>query len=130
ASLGTYTIALVASQVTNTAGAAVPAGTLGTFQALTPQTFTVTTTADSTAAGTLRAAIAGANARLNTNDVIAFDSTFGGSNAARTISLTSGQLTITDPLTFTGPGATKLTIDAAGNGRAFNFDDGTGKVIN
>ena len=41
-----------------------------------------------------------ANARLSTNDIIAFDSTFGGANPSRTVALTSGQITVTDPLTF------------------------------
>src|SRR5207247_149964 len=58
---GTYTLTLQSGQVLDTSGAPVPAGFIGAFRALIPLTLTVTTATDS-GPGSLRDAIAQANA--------------------------------------------------------------------
>ncbi|PNW48769.1 UNVERIFIED_CONTAM: hypothetical protein BEN50_01225 [Euhalothece sp. KZN 001] len=80
--------------------------------------FTVTTASDS-GEGSLRQAIVQANETAGA-DVITFDSSLSG----ETINLTNGQLAITDALTINGLGSDELTIDAGGNSRVFNIDDG------
>ena len=82
-------------------------------------TFTVTNTADS-GTGSLRNAIASANSTAGA-DATVFDDSF---NSPRTITLTSGQLTITNDLTITGPGAANLTVSGNNASRVFNVDDG------
>ena len=54
------------------------------------------------------------------HDVIEFDSQLAG----QTINLALGELSITDSLTINGWGADQLTLDARGNSRLFNIDDG------
>ena len=66
--------------------------------------------------GSLREAIIKANANPGA-DIINFDSSLQDS----TISLTSGELIITDNLTITGLGEDKLTIDGKGNNRIFRL---------
>jgi hypothetical protein len=106
---GTYTIAVQASQVQDTQGHFVPAGTVGTFQVLTPATFVVTNTADTTVTtdpsypGSLRWAIGQANARTGTADVITFDPTVFAT--AQTLSLAAVTLNITDSVSVNGPAA-------------------------
>jgi hypothetical protein len=73
--------------------------------------------------GSLRDAIAITNASP-TDDSITF------SISAGTITLTSGQLTITDDLTITGPGADLLTIDAGGNSRVLSVGAGVTASLN
>jgi len=72
-------------------------------------TFTVTNTNDD-GAGSLRDAVTQANAVPSST--INFSVT-------GTITLTSGQIQITGPLTITGPGAGVLTIDGSANGHIF-----------
>ncbi len=100
---GTYAVALQANQVANTNGGTAPAGALGTFKVLIPQTFTVTNLNDS-GAGSLRQALTDANATAGTADFVVFQAGLTG-----TITLTS-TLNITDSLTIAGPGAASLTI--------------------
>ena len=78
-------------------------------------TFTVTSLADS-GAGSLRAAIASANAAAGA-DTIAFQTGLNG-----TVRLSSGELLIRDTLTILGPGASRLTIDANQSSRVFHID--------
>ncbi|MDR9404951.1 MAG: hypothetical protein RI580_16100, partial [Halothece sp. Uz-M2-17] len=84
-------------------------------------TLTVSNTSDN-GAGSLRQAIIDANSASGA-DIINFD----GSLSGGTITLTSGQLEITDDLTINGLGEDQLTIDADGNSRVFNID-GSGTV--
>jgi len=70
---------------------------------IVPSTFHVTTLAD-TGPGSLRAAVAGANAHAGA-DTVVFDKGLTG-----TIALTGGQLDVTDDLAINGPGAAKLTV--------------------
>ena len=67
-------------------------------------TFTVTSLADS-GAGSLRAAITAANAAAGA-DTIVFQPGLNG-----TITLSSGELLISDSLIIAGPGASRITID-------------------
>lgn len=89
--------------------AALIAGTSCTRAA----TFSVTSLGDS-GAGTLRNAIAQANQAAGA-DTITFQLAAPG-----TITLTGGELTITDSLTIAGPGPALVTVDA-NQGRAFHL---------
>ncbi|MBB1089707.1 hypothetical protein HUU61_00240 [Rhodopseudomonas palustris] len=76
-------------------------------------TYTVINLRDS-GAGSLRQAIADANATLGVADTIAFDPGVTG-----TITLTTGEMQITDKLTINGPGAAVLTISGNQSSRIF-----------
>jgi parallel beta-helix repeat protein len=80
-------------------------------------TFTVTNLNDS-GAGSLRQAILDANAAAGA-DTIQFQSTLAG-----TITLTSGQLAITDSVTITGLGASTLTVSGNNSSRIFYLYNG------
>jgi hypothetical protein len=84
-------------------------------------TYTVINTAD-TGPGSLRDAVAQANANVGADDIV-FSSLF---NTPQTITLTSGQLSLTDAstTTITGPGASLLTV--SGNNASGVFSVGTG----
>jgi parallel beta-helix repeat protein len=124
---GTYTVSVESGQVANTNSVTVPGAAIGTFTVALPQTFTVTNTNDS-GAGSLRDALTQANNTPGTADTIVFGPLF---NTAQTISLTSGQLSVTDSVTITGPGAGLLTIRrdpaASTQFRIFNVS-GTGVI--
>ncbi|WP_034937690.1 choice-of-anchor Q domain-containing protein [Gloeocapsa sp. PCC 73106] len=79
-------------------------------------TFTVTNAEDN-GSGSLREAIAVANASPGDDEI-----TFSPSLTGETISLTSGELRITDHLVIRGLGAENLTIDSQGNSSVFNID--------
>ncbi|MGA1531316.1 MAG: hypothetical protein ACO398_11320 [Kiritimatiellia bacterium] len=72
-------------------------------------------------AGSLRAAVASAN-KTPGRDLIRF-----GKHLKGTIKLTSGQIEITDSLTITGPGASRLTV--SGNKASRIFKIATGAVV-
>lgn len=80
-----------------------------------PALFTVTNTNNSLA-GSLRQAIIDSNA-LAGADTINFAGAVTG-----TITLTSGEMLISDDLTITGPGASVLKIDGKSAGRVFNIN--------
>ena len=69
--------------------------------------------------GSLRQAIYDANANPGA-DTIGFDSSLSGG----TIALTNGELAIKDSVTIQGLGAANMTIDAGGQSRIFNVNDG------
>jgi Calx-beta domain len=77
-----------------------------------PSTFTVTNLLDS-GTGSLRAAVAAADANPGGDDI-----DFGVTGS---ISLTSGQLDITDSLTINGPGAGALTVSGNHYSRVFGI---------
>lgn len=87
----------------------------------TAATFTVTTLADS-GAGSLRNAIAQANA-TTAADTIVFQNGLAG-----TISLLTGELVITQNIAINGPGADRITLDGRGASRVFRFDNPTGEA--
>ncbi|CAN5448328.1 hypothetical protein BH11PLA2_BH11PLA2_40180 [soil metagenome] len=117
---GLYSVFLEGGQVSGPGGF-VGATSLGTFQVSIPNTYTVTNLADS-GAGSLRQAILRANANINTADTIVFQNGLSG-----TITLTTGQLLISDPLTINGPGADLVTISGGGATRHFALN-GTGVI--
>ncbi|MEM9274746.1 MAG: carbohydrate-binding protein [Cyanobacteria bacterium P01_F01_bin.143] len=81
-------------------------------------TFTVNNTNDS-GLGSLRQAIADANAAIGL-DTIEFNNNLSGQE----ITLTSGELQITDDLTINGLGADFLTINGNNSDRVFLIDNG------
>jgi CSLREA domain-containing protein len=102
-------------------GAAVD---IGAFEA-TANPLLVTNTNDA-GAGSLRQAIATANGNGAGLDDIIFDNTVF--NTAKTITLASGELTISDNLTINGPGANLLTVSGANLSRIFNISAGAASV--
>lgn len=84
-------------------------------------TFTVTNLLDA-GEGSLRAAIAAANAEPGA-DTIEFDQGVTGR-----ITLTSGQLTITDDLEINGPGARLLELSAGNDSRVFTVGTTTAAI--
>ena len=84
---------------------------------IVPSTFHVTTLADA-GAGSLRAAVAQANAHAGA-DKIVFDDGLTG-----TIALTGGELDVTDDLKVNGPGADKLTVSGSNLSRVFQVEAG------
>jgi Ca2+-binding RTX toxin-like protein len=86
-------------------------------------TYVVSNTNDS-GAGSLRQAILDSNASGG-QDLITFN--IGGSGAA--ITLTSGQLTITDDLQINGPGASVLSVSGNNASRVFQITSGHTVVI-
>src|SRR5262249_12555257 len=85
-----------------------------------PSTFLVTNTADS-GPGSLRSAVLAANAMSGA------DAIFFGPRVHGTISLTSGELSITDDLTIAGPGTGDLSVSGNDVSRVFNI--GAGSVV-
>src|SRR5262249_26750387 len=75
-----------------------------------PSTFTVTNLLD-TGAGSLRSAVADANANSGADDI--------NFAVTGTIALTSGELDIRDSLTINGPGESALTVSGEGRSRVF-----------
>ncbi|MEL6136012.1 MAG: right-handed parallel beta-helix repeat-containing protein [Cyanobacteria bacterium J06628_6] len=90
-------------------------------------TFTVTNLLDA-GANSLRQAILDANAMAGA-DTITFDPLLFNSGLSQTISLTGGELFITDSLSILGPGADLLTIDAQQMSRVFNINDGDNNIF-
>jgi hypothetical protein len=81
-------------------------------------TFTVTTTGDPGSSGTmsLRQAVSAAN--LSSDSLV----NFAPGLVDSTITLTGGEIFITEPMTISGPGASRLTISGSGSSRIFNID--------
>ena len=86
-----------------------------------PSTFQVTNLLDH-GAGSLRQAVLNANAHAGA-DVIKFASGLHG-----TITLTTGELAITDSLTIDGPGANKITVSGNNASRVFDISGSTTDV--
>ena len=86
---------------------------------LAPATFTVLNNNDA-GPDSLWQAILDANLTA-VADTINFDAALTN----QTITLSSSELAITKPVTITGLGSVKLTIDANNASRIFNIDDGT-----
>src|SRR4051794_16201661 len=82
-----------------------------------PALLTVTNLNDS-GDGSLRAALLAAN-QDNVPDQVQFAAGLAG-----TLTLTSGELLISQPVTITGPGPAALTLTSNNASRIFNVDDG------
>jgi len=116
---GSYLVSLEAGQVTDTGGTAVADVTLGKFTVAipNPQNFIVTNTND-TGAGSLRDAIALANANVGT-DTITFDPTvFSAPQSIQPI----GELLITDSVVVNGTKASNIFLDGTGGTRILRID--------
>jgi hypothetical protein len=116
---GLYSISIEPNQVADTGGAFVPAAVVNTLFVGIARTFVVTNDQDS-GAGSLRDAIAQANANAGITDIITFDPVFFAT--PKTITLSGSELRITDPVTITGPGAALVTIDGNFQSRVFSID--------
>ncbi|NJK68908.1 MAG: hypothetical protein HC941_22430 [Microcoleus sp. SU_5_3] len=79
--------------------------------------------------GSLRQAILNANANLGT-DTITFEGDIFADNTPDIITLTSGELQITDSLTIQGLGANNLTISGNNASRVLNIDNNNASQIN
>src|SRR5262245_51817058 len=90
-----------------------------------PATFTVVNTLDS-GPGSLRQAISDANVTTGP-DTIGFGPGFFSS--PRAITLTGGQLVVSDSVAITGPGAGLLSVSGNATSRVFLIDDGNASVI-
>lgn len=97
---------------------------LATFVVNNSDDFPVAMVGD--APGTLRQAIFDAN-ELPGPDTIEFDSALTSGGAA-TISLSQGELTISDSVSILGPGPDLMAIDATQQSRIFNITTVTGDV--
>src|SRR5262249_3970889 len=84
---------------------------------LVPATFHVTTLADG-GAGSLRDAVAGANAHAGAATIVFADGLTG------IIALTGGELDLTDDLKISGPGADKLTVSGSNLSRVIKVEAG------
>src|SRR5262245_49605268 len=84
---------------------------------VTPSTFTVTNLLDS-GPGSLRAAVTAANTHPGA-DVVTFQHGLHG-----TITLTSGQLNVTDSVTINGPSAAQLAVSGNNASRVFDISSG------
>lgn len=88
----------------------------------TPATFTVSNLNDS-GTGSLRQAILDANANAGL-DTVVFTTTPGA------ITLTSGEIAITDSVIINGPGSANLTVSGNNASRIFKVDNGAAGAIN
>src|SRR5262245_56270901 len=84
-----------------------------------PSVYHITTNADS-GPGSLRDAVATANAQPGTDRIV-----FAGSLSGQTITLTGGELLITDDLAINGLGAANLTVSGYDSSRVFETRAGT-----
>ncbi|MBL1178647.1 DUF4347 domain-containing protein [Pantanalinema sp. GBBB05] len=80
-------------------------------------TFSVTNANDA-GVGSFRQAILDANATAGADNIV-FDAAFF--STARTITLTTGQLNVTDALTIQGTGASNVTVSGNNTSRVFNL---------
>lgn len=118
---GIYTVSLVSNQVADTNGNFAVGGMLGSFRVDLPTTHVVTNDHDS-GEGSLRNAILLANL-TDSLDTITFSP--GYFNVPRTITLTTGQLAITEAVLVQGPGAGLVTVSGGLTSRIFSVDDGS-----
>jgi CSLREA domain-containing protein len=132
---GTYNVAMQTGQVADNLGNFVAAGDVGAFTVNIVAPIVVTTAADEQTVNgqcSLREALLNANANNQSGstdcgtgggspDVINFSALF---NTAQTITLTSGELVISDSLTINGTGANLLTVSGNNQSRVFNVNGG------
>jgi hypothetical protein len=113
---GTYSVLMESSQVADINSLFVPSGGLGQFNVAIPVNFVVTNLNDS-GPGSLRQAILNANVDDN-SDLITFQPGLTG-----TITLNSGELLISRPVSIVGPGPSVLTVSGGGASRIFDISE-------
>jgi hypothetical protein len=127
---GNWTVSVVLNEVKNTSNVAVVDGAIGSFNVNIAGVYTVTLTTDNSPtlggegsglSGDLRYVLTKANSSAGTTDTITFDPTAFGS--AQTITLGGVELPVIDGVVINGPGADKLTVDAAALSRVFKIDN-------
>jgi len=122
---GIYTVVMNANQVfdTDVPPNAVVAGTIGTFAVTIPSSIVVNATndesVDTDGKTSLREALIRANKALGAADTITFDKTLFGTTQQK-ITLTLGQLAISDGVTIIGP-SPKVIIDGNAAGRVMRI---------
>ncbi|MFA7183930.1 MAG: hypothetical protein WC082_03505, partial [Victivallales bacterium] len=94
----------------------------------TDRALVVTNTNDS-GLGSLRYAIEYANSHEGVDTVTFSDTVFNSAAGLQTITLTSGELEITDDVIIVGPGIDVVTVDGNSTYRIFNIDDGNASNI-
>ncbi|MBX7104918.1 MAG: hypothetical protein K1X57_12605 [Gemmataceae bacterium] len=120
ADIGTYKLEVSASSVSDLDGQFVPAGPLGSFNVALPQTFIVTNNADD-GPGSLRAAIASANAVTPSQDTITFSAALLATFP--TIDMSTGLMRITDSVVIQGGSAAQqVTLNGNFASRHFWID--------
>jgi fibronectin-binding autotransporter adhesin len=126
---GNYTVAMVGGQVADVDATphTVPAGTLGTFSVLIPASLVVDIANDTNDNDltpghvSLRNAVTFANKNAGATDSITFAPALSG----QTLTLTLGQIGISDSINIHGPGADKLKISGNNASRIFAISDGS-----
>src|SRR5262249_26537701 len=117
-----YSVSIEPNQVGDGTNFVFPT-TVNTLQVAIPRTYVVNATndeaVDTDGKTSLREAIIAANANVGATDIITFDNTVF--NTPQVISLL-GELTITDPVSIMGPGASLVTIDAQSASRVMTLD--------
>ncbi|AFY55137.1 Cadherin domain-containing protein,putative calcium-binding protein [Rivularia sp. PCC 7116] len=98
-------------------GTTLPSGSIEVISEVSANNLVVTNTNDS-GEGSLRQAIENAN-NLEDVDTITFDASLSG----ETITLTSGELLVTDAVTIQGLGANQITISGNNSSRIFKIDN-------
>ena len=112
------------AQLDLTAGTGYTAGAPNSASVVIAQNgFTVYNTSDS-GAGSLRQAVLNANALPGADTITFAGSTFTDATIPDVITLTSGEIVITGPLTISGPGANALHISGNHTSRVFNLASG------
>ncbi|MBX7102454.1 MAG: right-handed parallel beta-helix repeat-containing protein [Gemmataceae bacterium] len=116
---GDYTVTLLGGKATDTGAAAVPQTVFGTFTIFVPPALKVTTTADS-GVGSLRQVFSDAN-KVAGATTITFDPAVFAT--PQTITLTTGQIVVSNPsgVTVNGPG--NVAISGNGANRIFFVND-------
>ncbi|MDP9193665.1 MAG: right-handed parallel beta-helix repeat-containing protein [Acidobacteriota bacterium] len=109
------------SSIAATSAVGLGVAALAAAPAANAAVFNVTTLADS-GAGSLRQAIIDANGAAGA-DVITFQAALSG-----TITLTTGQLYITDSVDVQGPGAAVITVSGNNSSRVFYMYNGSGEI--
>jgi hypothetical protein len=124
---GLYTIGIAKNAVYDNAANPVRQGDIGQFIVNTsPTVFVVTNDLDD-GPGSLRNAVALANANVGVADTVVFDPVFF--SVPRTITLTTGEIGVTDPVTIAGPGANFLAVSGNNASRIFAVSDSKAGAI-
>jgi CSLREA domain-containing protein len=124
---GIYSVLVEPNQIGDLSGNFAAAGTVGAIIVAAGGDYLVTNNADN-GLGSLRQAIANANAAPGPQ-IVAFEPTVF--NTPQTITLTTGEIAITDAVTIQGLGSALVTVSGNNAGRIFNTQPAaSGTAIN